>query len=104
VRKGDDLTTFMCRVSRNSGALTCQNPKGLWGSFFTVATLLFNIHFSIYFRLHVGFLPGFPPNIMYLLLLTRARCPPNPTVPTCWSAEYKYGCFCRNGLPGVCSS
>jgi hypothetical protein len=28
VRKGDDLTTFMCRVSRNSGALTYQNPKG----------------------------------------------------------------------------
>jgi hypothetical protein len=26
--KGDDLTTFMCRMSRNSGALTYQNPKG----------------------------------------------------------------------------
>jgi hypothetical protein len=26
--KGDDLTTFMCRVSRNSGSLTYQNPKG----------------------------------------------------------------------------
>ena len=24
----DDLTIFMCRVSRNSGALTYQNPKG----------------------------------------------------------------------------
>jgi len=24
----NDLTTFMCRVSRNSGALTYQNPKG----------------------------------------------------------------------------
>jgi hypothetical protein len=26
--KGDDLTTFMCQVSRNSGALTYQSPKG----------------------------------------------------------------------------
>jgi len=25
---GKDLTTFMCRVFRNSGALTYQNPKG----------------------------------------------------------------------------
>jgi hypothetical protein len=24
---GDDLTTFMCRVSRNSGAFIYQNPK-----------------------------------------------------------------------------
>jgi hypothetical protein len=24
--KGEDLTTFMCRVSRNSGALTYQKP------------------------------------------------------------------------------
>jgi hypothetical protein len=28
VRKGNDLTAFMFRVSRNSGALTYQNPKG----------------------------------------------------------------------------
>jgi len=27
VRKGDELTTFMCRVSRNSGALTYQKPQ-----------------------------------------------------------------------------
>jgi len=27
VRKGDDLTTFMCRVSINSGALTYQKPQ-----------------------------------------------------------------------------
>jgi len=27
VRKGDDLTTFMCWVSRNSGALTYQKPQ-----------------------------------------------------------------------------
>ena len=27
VRKGDDLTTFMFRVSRNSGALTYQKPQ-----------------------------------------------------------------------------
>jgi len=27
VRKGDDLTTFMRRVSRNSGALTYQKPQ-----------------------------------------------------------------------------
>ena len=26
--RANDLTTFMCRVPRNSGALTCQNPKG----------------------------------------------------------------------------
>jgi len=28
VRKGDEITTFMCRVSRNSGVLTYKNPKG----------------------------------------------------------------------------
>jgi hypothetical protein len=28
VRKGDDLTTFLCVVSRNSTALTYQNIKG----------------------------------------------------------------------------
>ena len=27
VRKGENLTTFMCRVSRNSGALTYQKPQ-----------------------------------------------------------------------------
>jgi hypothetical protein len=27
VRRDDDLTTFMCRVSKNSGALTYRNPK-----------------------------------------------------------------------------
>jgi hypothetical protein len=29
VRRADNLTTFMCRLSRNSGASTSRNPKGL---------------------------------------------------------------------------
>jgi hypothetical protein len=29
VRRADNLTTFMCRLSRNSGASTSWNPKGL---------------------------------------------------------------------------
>jgi hypothetical protein len=29
VRKADNLTTFKCRSSRNLGALTSWNPKGL---------------------------------------------------------------------------
>jgi hypothetical protein len=38
VGKGEDLTTFMCRVSRNSGALTYQKPQrplGLSWDYFT---------------------------------------------------------------------
>ena len=31
VRKGDSLTNFMCRVSRNSGALTYPKPQGPLG-------------------------------------------------------------------------
>jgi len=27
MRKDDDLTTFMCRVSRNFGALTSETPR-----------------------------------------------------------------------------
>jgi hypothetical protein len=29
VRRADNLTTFMCRLSRNLGASTSWNPKGL---------------------------------------------------------------------------
>jgi hypothetical protein len=29
MRRADNLTTFMCRLSRNSGASTFWNPKGL---------------------------------------------------------------------------
>jgi hypothetical protein len=29
MRRADNLTTFMCRLSRNLGALTSWNPKGL---------------------------------------------------------------------------
>jgi hypothetical protein len=29
VRRADNLTTFMCRLSRNSGASASWNPKGL---------------------------------------------------------------------------
>jgi hypothetical protein len=29
VSRADSLTTFMCRLSRNSGASTSRNPKGL---------------------------------------------------------------------------
>jgi hypothetical protein len=29
MRTADNLTTFMCRLSRNSGASTSRNPKGL---------------------------------------------------------------------------
>jgi hypothetical protein len=29
VRRDDNLTTFMCRLSRKSGASTSRNPKGL---------------------------------------------------------------------------
>jgi hypothetical protein len=29
VRRADNLTTFMCRLSRNLGASTSSNPKGL---------------------------------------------------------------------------
>jgi hypothetical protein len=29
VHEADNLTTFMCRLSRNSGASTSWNPKGL---------------------------------------------------------------------------
>jgi hypothetical protein len=29
MRRADNLTTFMCRLSRNLGASTCWNPKGL---------------------------------------------------------------------------
>jgi len=47
---GEDLTTFMCRVSRNSGALTYQNPKGHWAS--SGITLPFYIY--IYQSLHVS--------------------------------------------------
>jgi hypothetical protein len=28
VRKADNLTTFMCRFSRNSGSLNLQEPSG----------------------------------------------------------------------------
>jgi hypothetical protein len=30
VRRADNLTTFMCRLSRNLGASTSWNPKGLF--------------------------------------------------------------------------
>jgi hypothetical protein len=29
MRRADNLTTFMCRLSRNLGASTSWNPKGL---------------------------------------------------------------------------
>jgi hypothetical protein len=29
VRRADNLTTFMCQLSRNSGASASRNPKGL---------------------------------------------------------------------------
>jgi hypothetical protein len=46
VRKDDDLTTVMCRVSRNSGALTYQKPQrplGLWWDYFTFTFLTYVI-------------------------------------------------------------
>jgi hypothetical protein len=47
VRRVDNLTTFMCRLSRNPGALTSWTPQGHVGLFwvcFTSSSSLFSVY------------------------------------------------------------
>ena len=49
MRKGDDLTTFMSRVSRNSGALSYQKPKATR----PVVEILYLIYIYIYIYIFI---------------------------------------------------
>jgi hypothetical protein len=43
VRRADNLTTFMCRLSRNLGASTSWNPKGLSRSVMELLYLYYHV-------------------------------------------------------------
>jgi len=61
VRKGDDLTTFMCRVSRNSGALTYQKPTRP-----VVGVLYF---FILYVYIMYNIIDKYNINLLYVLYI-----------------------------------
>jgi hypothetical protein len=47
VRKADNLTTLMCRLSRNPGALTSRTPQGhvgLFRGYFLVVLMIFKYY------------------------------------------------------------
>ena len=56
MRGADNLTTFMCRLSRNSGASTSWNPKDLSrpvaGKLYLYLTLLHSLDIYVLDRVH----------------------------------------------------
>jgi hypothetical protein len=50
VRKADNLTTFMWKLSRNHGASNSWNPRGLCRYCFTFAFYSFSFRFACYRR------------------------------------------------------
>jgi hypothetical protein len=51
VRRADNLTTLMCRLPRNPGALTSRTPQGHVGLFRGYFTFIFYIFIVLYVRI-----------------------------------------------------